>query len=882
MEIITSHVNSDFDTIASMLAVSKIYPKAYIVLPGAKEESVNDFLLKSAIYAFKMKNAKDIVLDDVEKVILVDIRNSTRIGIFKDIVFREGVEVHIYDHHPEEESDIKADLECIRPVGATTTILVEMLRERGMEITEDEATVMMLGIYEDTGFLSYASTTVDDFRAATYLLEKGANLAIVRDILSRDLTAEQVYLLYDLINSSTVLTIHGVDVVIAEAKREFYVKDMAVVVHKMRDIQSINVLFAICQMGDRVLVIARSRRSDVDAGAVMREFGGGGHWYAASATVKEITSIQLREKIISLLSEKIIPRKTAADIMVSPVKTVQHKTSLEETHNILTRFNINAMPVTKGGKIAGIITRQIVEKALYHHLESLSVENYMLTDFQKITGDESIDRVQDIIIGTNQRLLPVVKRGALEGVITRTDLIRYLHDLREVGVLEKEKDTERYYSRKKIITNLMRERLPGSVLLLLEKVGQTAEKAGMKAFVVGGFVRDLLLREENFDVDIVIEGNAVELSHKLSEEIDCRVRSHSKFGTAVVIFPDGFKMDFATARVEYYKEPASLPVVEYSSIKHDLYRRDFTINSLAISINPSHFGEVIDFFGGQRDLKDGIVRVLHNLSFVEDPTRILRAIRFEKRFSFKIGKQTLLLIKNAIKLGLLEKLPGTRVYADLELILKEEKVIEIIEEMGRLKIGSAIHKKMRFDGESIALFREMREVCVWFNLLYLETRYEIWICYLLVLFDPLLKEEALSLARSKGIRKRVLDILRITKEEAEKVIYRLLTTRIISKKLIFDLLSPLPVETILYIMAKAKSEDIRRYISLYFTRLKNIEISVSGHDLIALGLKPGPSFKKIFNDVHEKKLAGELTTHAQEIEYVKSRYVDDITTKETG
>ncbi len=221
-------------------------------------------------------------------------------------------------------------------------------------------------------------------------------------------------------------------------------------------------------------------------------------------------------------------------------------------------------------------------------------------------------------------------------------------------------------------------------------------------------------------------------------------------------------------------------------------------------------------------------------------------------------------------------------YADLELILKEDKVIEIIEEMGKLKIGPAIHKKMRFDRESIALFREMREVSVWFNLLYLETRYEIWICYLLVLFDPLLKEEALSLARSKGIRKRVLDILRITKEEAEKVIYRLLTTRTISKKLIFDLLSPLPVETILYIMAKAKSEDIRRYISLYFTRLKNIKISLSGHDLIGLGLKPGPLFKKIFNDVHEKKLVGELTTHAQEIEYVKSRYVDDFPTKETG
>lgn len=882
MEIITSHVNSDFDTIASMLAVSKIYPEAFIVLPGAKEESVNDFLLKSAIYAFKMKNAKDIPLEEVTRVILVDIRNSARIGIFKDLVSKEGVEVHIYDHHPEEESDIQADYEVIRQVGATTTILIELLRERGMDISPDEATVMMLGIYEDTGFLSYASTTVDDFRAATYLLEKGANLAIVRDILSRDLTAEQVYLLYDLINASRVMTINGVDVVITEAKREFYVKDMAVVVHKLRDIQSINVLFAICQMGDRVLIIARSRRDDVDVGAVMRELGGGGHWYAASATQKEFTSIQVQEKIISLLSEKIIPKKIAGDIMVYPVKTVGHKTSLEEAHTELTRFNINAMPVIKSGRIVGIITRQIVEKALYHHLENLNVGDYMVTDFEKVSRSDTVDRVQDIIIGTNQRLLPVVNNGVVEGVITRTDLIRYLHDIREVSFVEKEKDTERYYSRRKIITNLMRERLPSGVYTLLEKIGDTAEKTGMKAFVVGGFVRDLLLREDTFDVDIVIEGDAIELSQKLSEEISCRVRSHRKFGTAVVIFPDGFKIDFATARVEYYREPASLPVVEYSSIKQDLYRRDFTINSLAICINSSNFGEVIDFFGGQRDIKDGIVRVLHNLSFVEDPTRILRAIRFEKRFSFQVGKQTLQLIKNAIKLGLLEKLPKTRIYADLELILKEERVIEIIAEMGKLKIGPAIHRKIKFDREHLGLFRELREVCVWFNLLYLDKRYEIWICYLMAVFDPLMRDEALTLARSMGIRRSVLDFIRVTKDEAEKVIYRLLTTRIISKKLIYDLLSPLPVETILYIMAKAKSEDIRRYISLYFTKLKNVGINVTGKDLIDLGLKPGPRFKKIFDDVHEKKLLGELTTLEQEIDYVKSRYLKGISSKETA
>ncbi len=872
MEIITSHVNSDFDTIASMLAASKLYPDAYIVLPGAKEGTVNDFLLKSAIYAFKMKNAKELDPGEVKRVILVDIRNSSRIGIFRDIVKNPAVDVHIYDHHPEEEADIQADLEVIEEVGATTTLLVEILREQKIDITPDEATVMMLGIYEDTGFLSYASTTSRDFRAATYLLERGADLAIVRDILSRDLTAEQVYLLYDFINSSKVHTIHGVDVVIAEAKREVYIKDIAVVVHKLRDIESINVLITICQMGDRTLIVGRSRLKEVDVGAALREMGGGGHWYAASATVKELTTIQIREKILSILSRKVIPEKRAEVLMAGPVKTVEENTPLAEVHDILTRFNINSLPVTRGKKMAGIITRQVVEKALYHHLENLPVKDYMTTDFETVNSRAGLDRVQDILIGSNQRILPVVEDGAILGVITRTDLIRYLHDLREITVLEEQKKGEKYYSRKKIITALMKERLPGRIMDLLRKIGTTGDRAGMKVYVVGGFVRDLLLRQDNFDIDIVVEGDGIAFSEMIAEELPCRVRSHQKFGTAVVIFPDGFKIDVATARVEYYREPASLPVVEYSSIKHDLYRRDFTINALAVSLNSDHFGEVIDFFGGQRDIKDGIVRVLHSLSFVEDPTRILRAIRFEKRFYFQIGKNTKGLIRNAVRLGLLEKVPPPRVFADLELILKEERVVEVIEEMRRLKIGTSLHGKITLERDQVELLRDVREVCVWFNLLYLDVTYDAWICYLLGLLDPLEGEEALSFAKGMGVRRKVMDVIRSTKLEAGKVIYTFLTTRIISKKGIYDLLKDLPIETILYMMAKAKSEDIRRYISMYFTSLRTVKISLDGNDLIALGLSPGPLFKEIFDSVHEKKLSGVLKTRDQELKFVREKY----------
>ena len=184
------------------------------------------------------------------------------------------------------------------------------------------------------------------------------------------------------------------------------------------------------------------------------------------------------------------------------------------------------------------------------------------------------------------------------------------------------------------------------------------------AYLVGGFVRDLILRNDNLDVDVVIEGDAIAFAREMSKRL-LKISVHKEFGTAKVLFPDGFKVDVATASLEYYKAPAALPIVEHSSLKLDLYRRDFTINTLAISLNTNTFGELIDFFGAQLDIKEKSIRVLHSLSFVEDPTRVFRAVRFEQRFGFQIGKFTLNLIKNAVKMGFLTKIKGARLWREL-------------------------------------------------------------------------------------------------------------------------------------------------------------------------------------------------------------------------
>jgi len=872
MDVITTHLNADFDTIASMLAACKLYPEAVCVLPGSQEETVKGFLVQSAFYTLPMRKPREIDLDKVTRLILVDIRSRARIGIFGELVGRPGVTVHVYDHHPDEAADVKGDVEVIRRVGSTTTILVQILQERGIPISPDEATVMMLGIYEDTGSLAFPSTTVDDYFAAAHLLSCGAKLSQVADILARDMTSGQISLLYDLIQGSRTYTIRGIEVVIAEARREEYVGDLALLVHKLRDMEAVNVLFVICQMGDRVVLVGRSRKPEVDASAVMREFGGGGHAYAASASVKDATTFQVRERILHVLAERVIPRHTAVDVMAAPARTVDAGETIHEVHQALTRSNINAVPVMRSGTVVGILTRQVIEKAVYHGLGGELAGEYMNADYETAAPDTEIERVQEIIIGKNQRLVPVIREKELVGVITRTGLLRFLYDVRDVENPDAGEDVpaEGAMAPRKNVANLMRERLPARVTTLLRAAGECAERLEMKAFVVGGFVRDLVMRVENLDVDIVVEGDGIRFAEAFAEEQGARVRPHHKFGTAVLVFPDGFKVDVATARVEYYLKPAALPTVEYSSLKQDMYRRDFVINTLAVRLSPDGFGEVIDFFGAQRDIKEKAIRVLHSLSFVEDPTRILRAMRFERRFGFTASRHTLNLIRNAVRLDLVNKIPKPRLYNELELILKEEDPVGILRRLAELGLAPSIHPTLTLEKAHLALLGETQEVLAWFSLLFLEEKVEKWAVSFLALLDPLPPEEAKKLAKDLGVRSRVREWVRVCKDEGESVILQLISMSSVSRKIIRDVLSPLPTEVILYLMARSKHPDIKRYISLYFTQLKNVRLQVTGEDLLRLGYRPGPRFKGIFDLLLERKLAGDLRSKEEEIAFLLS------------
>ncbi len=878
MDVIATHVNADFDCLGSMIAAKRLYPDAVLVFPGGQERGLRDFLLQSTLYAYGIKGVRDIDLEQVSRLILVDVRSSSRIGQFAEIVDNPDVEIHIYDHHPSDDKTVSGQLEHIEQVGATTTILTHLFIERGIVPTPDEATMMMLGLYEDTGHLLFTSTTPRDYQAAAFLLEHGANLNTVADFLVREMTPEQIDLLNELLKSCKKKLINGVEVAIAYASIDYYVGDISSLVHKLKDIENLNVLIAAVRMEDRVFLVGRSRVPEVHVGELLQQFGGGGHAFASSATVRDTPLVQLLDQIEESLQETVRSGSQARHLMSAPVKTLSAKASIDDARELMTRFNFNAVPVLDGEALVGIITRQVVEKAAHHKLQRMSVAEVMTTDFDIARPSTSLAQLQNNIIENNQRCIPVLDKKRLVGIVTRSDLLRYL-----IGDWQQDEESLPVESgrgglrlKQKNLARLLDAQLPRYIRELLHRLGEVADQQGMKIYLVGGFVRDLLLRQENLDIDVVVEGDGIAYAEAFAKTCDCRIRSHDKFATAVIVLPDDFKIDVASARLEYYEKPAALPQVEHSSIRHDLYRRDFTINTLTISLNRNSYGQLLDFFGGQRDIKDKQIRVLHNLSLIEDPTRLFRAVRFEQRLGFRIGQQTERLMRSAVRMNLVKKVGGARILSELRQILDEPQVISALRRLEQFSLLKFIDPHLHFERKTARMIVAAEKTSSWFDLLYTGEKYHRWLVYLCCLLNSLSDKGLVRVCRWLDLQPKYQDLLlkQLPRgREALKVAhYRADARRLPCNSEIYHWFNGMSLELLLFLMSWTDNEQVRKWISQYVTQLRKVRVMLDGKGLIKLGQQPGPHFHEIFLALLDARLNGEIRTLEDEKRLVIAQF----------
>jgi len=874
LTIITTHVNADFDALASMLAAQKLYPEALVVFPGSQEKNLKNFFINSMAYLFNMADIGDIDFKKVRRLVLVDTRQPGRIGKLAKLLNRKGIDIHIYDHHPATDNDIQGDREVYHLSGANVTLLIEIIARRNIEISADEATIMCLGIYEDTGSFTFPSTTERDFKAAAFLLSKGANLNVVSDLIARELSPEQVSILNDLIQSAARYNINGVEVVVTSITTEKYMPDFAFLVQKMVKMENLDALFAIGRMEDKIYVVARSRIDDVDVGSILTLLGGGGHAYAASASIKGKTLAQVENHLVELLYSKIEAHRQARNLMSSPAITVPSEVSCKNANELLTRYNINALLVTEmhhaKERLCGYITRQVIEKALYHKLENVPVREYMTTELATVGPGADLSEIQEKIIENKQRVLPVIDGSNIAGVITRTDLLNML-------VRESQKNPadfpdplkEPAHARTRNVIKFLKERLPRQLLQTLKRIGEVADEFDYGAFVVGGFVRDLFLYRSDEDVDIVIEGDGIAFAKKYAKLEGARIHTYEKFGTAVIIFPDGSTIDVASARLEYYQFPAALPIVEMSSIKLDLFRRDFTINTLAIQLNAEKFGTLIDFFSARKDIKEKIIRVLHNLSFVEDPTRVFRAIRFEKRFGFTIGKLTKGLIKNAVNMNFFQGLSGRRVLGELKQILEEDNPVPAIIRLNDFDLLKFIHPSIQFDNQLIFILNSAKQAVAWHDLLFLDESYMKWIVYFLVLVHACDSQSSEEICNRFELAPRYRKIFCAERFAAEKCVLELVRRLPLSNSKLYRKLSEFRTELILYMMAITKQEKVKKAISHYFTNLRRVNVLLKGRDLKKMGVAPGPIYREILQAALDAKLNGKLKTAKDELDFAR-------------
>jgi len=410
------------------------------------------------------------------------------------------------------------------------------------------------------------------------------------------------------------------------------------------------------------------------------------------------------------------------------------------------------------------------------------------------------------------------------------------------------------------------QKIPKELKDLIDKVRDTASRLDLKAYLVGGFVRDLLLGVKNLDLDIVIEGDGIKFAEIFADSLGVKVTVHRQFGTATVFISPSLKIDFSGARKEFYPKPAHLPVVEPGSLKDDLRRRDFTINAMAIGLSGS---ELVDYFGGRRDLRDKIIRVLHPLSFIDDPTRILRAIRFEQRYNFKIEPGTLSLLKKAVRANLLEEVHPHRLRDDLVLILKEENVIRQIRRLDKPALLHSIFSGITISARAYAFLEALKTEINRFNKENPGRRpLDTWLIYLIGLLDCFnaraIKNICVKFGLRKGEEKRLLSYKQMPLKEV-----RDLSKAKIKPSRIFMLLEPLSYETILALKVKHNNPVFKRNLTNFLNIYNDMRILVCGEDLHCLGVLPGPRYQKIFTLVLNAKLNGKIKSKEEELSLIK-------------
>lgn len=864
---VVGHQNMDFDSVSSMVAVNRLYPGAGLLLQPTVEGTVREFLnLYRGQFGFRRFQGSPP--EPPETLIVVDTNNRNRLGPFESWVDRVE-HVILYDHHPAADASFTPDESYVdTEVGALITSMVLRMREQHLEPTELEATLFMLGLHQETGSLQFGTTTDRDYEVGSYLMRHEADLDVVQQFYQSYLDEDQRSLFVDLLEGLQDREINGYRISFATAQVGQYVPEIALISHKLRDAENLNVLISLVKMGDRVQGVFRSRVDGVDVGEMARAFGGGGHPRAASATLKDYDLEEARQAIEQWMLNNLRTGIQARDLMSSPVHTVRPDLPVKEAQRVMLRLGHGGLPVTEEtGELVGVITRSDVDQAVQHELTHAPVKGFMNPDVITAKPNDNLMDLKNTIIRNQVGRLPVVKDDHLLGIVTRSDIITALHDreLVEGGRPGFREVPVRSEPRSSNVSDQLRNYFQQHWLERLREWGRIVDEWDDSIYLVGGCVRDLIMDRSVQDLDFVVEGDGLRFARYLDEKENAEVSIHETFRTAVVQLSNGQAVDIATARSEYYSQPAALPEVdvEQTSMRQDLRRRDFTINAMAVDLSPDQFGDLLDPFGGEEDLQQGLIRVLHGVSFRDDPTRILRAFEFAGRFNFDLEEATEHYLNQSLTPRTFDPVSGDRIREQFDRILKRRERVTILERLESAGVMEALHENLSVpDGfsdasstaqELVQKYQPKRPVMVYYCLLFKE------------LSEPTRE----FLARRWNFSRERRDILdgfmglmqsidRLREASDNSAIYRLLEP--------YDHWEPLLA------VFSLSEDEIRRKIQLFLDDLVRETPLVDGEDLKRWGIDPGPQLGDLLMELFDYQLDHSTSDRDELIDYLRQNY----------
>lgn len=833
-EVIASHGNTDFDAFGAMLAARRLYPGAVVAL-GSLNRNVRDFYRLHAEELRPIVEVGDLDPSAIRRLVVIEARSASRLGELEPVALDPSVEKVLFDHHGGGDLPdwVSPEAAVCSEDGALTTTLVGVLAEREVQPSPLEATAFALGIHEDTGSLTYPSTTQRDVDALAWCLRHGARQELVAEYLHTPLTAGERDLLQELLGALEPVDAGGDEVLLAPVRWPTYVEGVSNLAHKVVDLTDARALVVLVEMEGRVFAVARSRTERIDAAAVASALGGGGHAHAASA-IARVTLEEARERVEAALAGARRETRRARDVMATPPRAIGPEETVGAAMALCRRHQQSGVFVAEGGCVIGAVRREDLDKAIGHGLAHAPVRGIMSGHVVRAGEDATLAELQSLVTRAEDGRVAVVRGDELVGVVTRADLLRALERIEP--------------ERQEPVESLADEisSVPALRPLIEAVASLGAEAEGV--YLVGGTIRDILLGEESFDVDIAVEGDAIAFARALARSLGGRVTVHEKFGSAVVLYGDGERVDVVTTRTEFYDAPAALPAVERATLRDDLFRRDFTINAMAVSLAPDDLGRLVDPFGGRADLEARVLRVLHNLSFIDDPTRIFRAIRYEARYGFRLEEHSARLARACIEMGLVGDLSSARLRDELTALLDDPCAVGGILRLGELGADRAVQPRLRADQEAARLFARA-----------LELRAELgldvppWRLGLAVLGRDLTPAEAFDWLGRLRVRRRdaslVVGAITVAPRIAERV-----RTEALEPSQVVALADAYAPDAPLLALAACDHPALREY----FTRLRDVRLEIDGSDLAELGLTESPRVGAVLAELRRRKLDGEL------------------------